>query len=543
MRPHRVGGARRRLVFLCGVVPVVLTAVLAVFRPGFLPRLDDTVYDTVMRSGGTQPPGDRVVIVDVDERSLATVGQWPWRRDVVGRLIAQLQNMGASAIALDIIFAESRSLRRARNLRHRLGSSRAADAGRCAGRGAAQGSRAVLGYGLTFDRAASEPGSCVLHPVALVVIHPAEETGDAPYFHATGVVCSLPMLAQAGGASGFLNAAPDSDGILRRVPLLAEHGGRVYPSLALAAVAAATGARDMALRVTNVNASSLTFGDRVVPLDGKSNLLVRYRGKKGTFPRLSAADVLSGRVQRGDAAQQDRVRRDDRARNAGSRRDAARYAVCRRGSAGERRGQPAREVLHPPGAARDDARQPAGHHYRPGRRGAGRENGRRLRSAWQPRRHRRAVVGGRVAALGPRRVPLAPVPDHRRGVRSGGHDVRQGHGRAQAGRHRGPRQDRRAALDGADAAVADRSPGRRNRPSFTQDPGVREAPRGAARPAPGLPRVPDAGADRSALQPRAAARHRQGRDSRSHPQQARRAHAGRARRDANSIPFSAGTSF
>src|SRR5262249_40438341 len=52
--------------------------------------------------------------------------------------------------------------------------------------------------------------------------------------------------------------------------------------------------RDLALQISNVNASSLMLGDRVVPLDGKSNLLLRYRGKKKTFPYLSAADVLSG---------------------------------------------------------------------------------------------------------------------------------------------------------------------------------------------------------------------------------------------------------
>ena len=69
----------------------------------------------------------------------------------------------------------------------------------------------------------------MLHPVGVAIVQPPDETGDAPFFHATGVVCSLPMLAQAAGASGFLNAAPDSDGILRRVPLLAELDGRVYP--------------------------------------------------------------------------------------------------------------------------------------------------------------------------------------------------------------------------------------------------------------------------------------------------------------------------
>ena len=51
-------------------------------------------------------PASRVVIVDVDDRSLSTIGQWPWRRDVVGRLITRLRDVGATAIALDIIFAE-----------------------------------------------------------------------------------------------------------------------------------------------------------------------------------------------------------------------------------------------------------------------------------------------------------------------------------------------------------------------------------------------------------------------------------------------------
>ena len=59
------------------------------------------------------------------------------------------------------------------------------------------------------------------------VLHPSEETGDAPFFRAGGCVCSLPMLAAAAGASGFLNAAPDSDGILRRVPLVIELDGQV----------------------------------------------------------------------------------------------------------------------------------------------------------------------------------------------------------------------------------------------------------------------------------------------------------------------------
>ena len=287
--PKAHGAPRRRLILLCGVVPVLVTAVLGVFRPTFLARLDDSVYDLMLRSTRTKGPGQNVVIVDVDDRSLSMTGQWPWRRDVVGRLIARLRNAGASAIAVDIIFAEP-------DRYGQPGDSEGRPAGDTALAGTLREGRVILGYGLTFDTAPRAQRACVLHPVGIAIVQPPDETRYEPLFHATGAVCSLPVLAEAAAASGFLNAAPDSDGILRRVPLLAELDGRVYPGLALAAVAAATGARDMALRIANVNASMLTIDTRTVPVDGKGNLLLRYRGKKRAFPYFSAADVLTDQI-------------------------------------------------------------------------------------------------------------------------------------------------------------------------------------------------------------------------------------------------------
>ena len=284
---EKESAARRgRIVFLAGLVPVALTAILAVYRPAFFPRLDDSVYDVVMRSSSIQPPGKRVVIVDIDERSLMELGQWPWRRDVIGDLITRLRDMGASVIGLDVIFAESDRLE--------IPESEVTPDDLLAG--VLRQGKVLLGYGLTFDQAGRDRTDCSLHPVTVAVLHPPEESGQAPYFHATGAVCSLPMLAQAAGASGFLNAAPDPDGILRRVPIIAELDGRIYPGFALAAVRAATGSRDMTLRVLNVNASMLEMDDLVIPLDGRGNLLARYRGKKGTFQHLSAADILNNRL-------------------------------------------------------------------------------------------------------------------------------------------------------------------------------------------------------------------------------------------------------
>src|SRR5439155_14348012 len=197
------------------------------------------------------------------------------------------RDAGASAIALDIIFAEGD-----RDDQH--GSSPDAVLA-----GVLRDGRVILGYGLTFDAAPHAKNNCLFHPVAVAMLQPSDDTAYEPLFHATGAVCNLPALANAVAASGFLNAAPDPDGILRRVPLLAELEGRVYPSLALAAVAATTGVHDIALRVVNVNASALTADNKTVPVDGQGNLLLRYRGKKRTFPYFSAADVLTGQVPAG----------------------------------------------------------------------------------------------------------------------------------------------------------------------------------------------------------------------------------------------------
>jgi HD-GYP domain-containing protein (c-di-GMP phosphodiesterase class II) len=276
----------RRLVLLSGLVPTLLTAAVALYRPAFVTSLDYGAYDTIVRAASTRPPDNRILIVDVDERSLSAVGQWTWRRDVVARLIGRLRELGASTIALDILFAESD--------RYGSGSGLSGDqvlAETLSGGGVA------LGYALTFGGSPDQATACVQHPLGIAVIRRDDDRGDEPFFRATGAVCSLPALTHAAGSSGFLNAAPDPDGRLRRVPLLLALNGGVHPALALAAVVSATRIHDIDLRVLNANTTSLLLDRRTVPLDGKSNLLVRYRGPKHTFPYISAVDVLSGQAR------------------------------------------------------------------------------------------------------------------------------------------------------------------------------------------------------------------------------------------------------
>jgi len=272
----------RGLLLVCGLVPTLAAAVLSVLRPAWLDGPERIAYDTLVRWAPTREPSGRVVIVDVDEPSLAAVGQWPWRRDVIARLITALRDRGAAVVALDIIFAEADREAAAEPSPDVVLAGTLAEGG------------VVLGYGLLFEGRSGTPRPCVGHAIGLPVVHSPDAATAEPFFTATGAVCNLASLTEAADVSGFLNAAPDADGILRRAPLLAVYGDHLYPAMALAAVQTASERRASMLRVANVNAAELVLGGVDVPLDGKSNLLLRYRGEKGTFPFLSAVDVLDG---------------------------------------------------------------------------------------------------------------------------------------------------------------------------------------------------------------------------------------------------------
>src|SRR5712671_651032 len=149
----------RRVVLLCGLLPAFIIAVLSLYRPSFLANLEYGAYDEVVRAERTQPPGGGVAIVDVDERSLSALGQWPWRRDLIGGLIARIRDLGASAIALDIIFAES----------DRYAGAGVTPDETLAGllKAAQPAGGVILGYALTFDSPPGPAVACVQHPLGL----------------------------------------------------------------------------------------------------------------------------------------------------------------------------------------------------------------------------------------------------------------------------------------------------------------------------------------------------------------------------------------
>ena len=314
----------RRILLLCGLLPTLAAAVLSLTRPAALANLEYAVYDRLVRWTPTRQPSGKIVIVDVDEKSLTSIGQWPWRRDVISRLIDSLRDRGAAVVALDIMFPESDRYD---------GTGRSPDAVLS---DTLRKGRAILGYGLLFDPTGEAPKPCVQHALSLPIIRGAGVQTEDPFFQATSAVCNIPTLTSAAQASGFLNAAPDPDGILRRAPLLMQYRGRVYPALSLAAVRSVSNARQPGAahreRQHRRTRSRRTGGaarreEQPVAAVPRREAIVPVR-VSGRCPQRA------GRSRRVQGSH--RVRRDDGAWYARGCGHTARYAVRRRRGAGDR---------------------------------------------------------------------------------------------------------------------------------------------------------------------------------------------------------------
>ena len=270
--------------------------------------------------GGVDP---RVVILDIDEKSLQEVGHWPWPRNVLAQIVDRLfDKYQARVVAFDVVFAESdnssgiRALDQLaqnelkqvagfhdiyKKLRPELDNDSQFAA-------ALKGRPVVLGYYLNSEskaRIASIP-----EPVLPKGTFSGRNIAVTSW---VGYGGNLPELQKSAANAGHFNPWTDADGVVRRVPMIAELDGAYYEALSLAVVrteiALQTGSfprvepgyprpefeRLMSARDYG-GLEWLKVGPLIVPVDNTASALIPFRGKKASFPYVPLADVLAGRA-------------------------------------------------------------------------------------------------------------------------------------------------------------------------------------------------------------------------------------------------------
>jgi adenylate cyclase len=88
-----------------GVAITILIGIFYIYQPNFVSFLDNKIYDIILRRNYISTTSDKVKIIDIDEQSLKEFGQWPWPRYRVALLLQKLNQAGALAVGMDILFA------------------------------------------------------------------------------------------------------------------------------------------------------------------------------------------------------------------------------------------------------------------------------------------------------------------------------------------------------------------------------------------------------------------------------------------------------
>lgn len=285
---------------------------------GLISQLENIVYDARLRLTMPRRFDDRIVILDIDEKSLEEVGRWPWPRDTLARLVDKLfDKYGVAVLGFDVVFAEadlSSGIRvldglAARELKDSAGFQQAyrqirpgLDNDELFAR-ALKGRPVVLGYYLSSERNARRTGA-IPEPV---LPKGTFARRNITFTSWTGYGGNLDVFVANAASSGHFNSMTDIDGLVRRVPMLVELDGAYYESLALAVVRTVLNfpkvepgyPADVIMHRGYSGLEWLQVGKVRVPVDDTVSTLVPFRGEMYSFPYVPLADVLADRVKPG----------------------------------------------------------------------------------------------------------------------------------------------------------------------------------------------------------------------------------------------------
>lgn len=305
------------------LVLFVLGDLLAFWPSHILQRLEWISYDYRVQQQLAYTQDDQLIIIDIDEPSLAELGQWPWPRATVATLLQRLFDEYQVALAgIDVVFAEPEQNSISAQwpqLREQLAANSGnaqlltwlpeqppipdGDAVLAA---VLQDYPIVLGYYFAADEQLTSADGQVNAQVGSLpnpvnVINPH---ADIPWVTAKRFTANTLPLQQAAnlwgsGAGFFDNPMVDGDGVFRRAPLLQRYDNEVYASLPLAMLLQLLGNPPVELLVAEAGSSVQLEGIDVagfqIATDGRGGALVPWYGEAHHFRYISAADVLQGR--------------------------------------------------------------------------------------------------------------------------------------------------------------------------------------------------------------------------------------------------------
>ncbi len=296
---------------------------------GWVEAIQHRAFDAYLNIAPRPYVDAKVRVIDIDEESLARVGQWPWPRTVVARLVRRLTERGVKVIAFDALFAEPDQTSPARvsaqwpdgpgmkEIKARLSRLQDHDAALAAelrrskvvlsfspvgqDRSHLPAHKATIGYFSATTAKKAADGT--------LVIQESDDNATKYIDDFPGSVSNVPVLDSAASGMGSMGFTAEHDGIIRRAPLLFRLGESLYPALSVEALRVSEHTSGIRVKLSALNTDSwlrrwiddatgienLKVGRYTVPTDGQGRLWVYYTNDSAprTLPAWKVMDATA----------------------------------------------------------------------------------------------------------------------------------------------------------------------------------------------------------------------------------------------------------
>jgi adenylate cyclase len=304
-----------RFVVSILIVLVFLVHALGIRHWEILDYLERNAYDARLNLSLPNTSDSRIVIVDIDEKSLNELGRWPWKRSTLAAILDQLfDHYKIDLLGFDIVFPEpdqSSGLNVLENLAQnklkdqpdfleKLSQLRTELNYDQQFANSIKDRRVVLGFAMISNKECQQSNCSSSGELPSPILKLSDLQGIAHPIQAQGFVSNLSLFNKLAIGGGNFSQLPDNDGVVRRIPMLYAYNNQLYESLALAMARVAL-SEPFVEPIIVKNGSyqaieAFKVGNRFIPVNEQLEALIPYRGNRGSFEYVSAIDILEKKV-------------------------------------------------------------------------------------------------------------------------------------------------------------------------------------------------------------------------------------------------------
>ncbi|MFY4767238.1 CHASE2 domain-containing protein [Aliarcobacter butzleri] len=279
------------IYFVLSLSLSIFLSAIYIFFPNLPDSLDNRLRDYLFTIRGELPYNQNVVIVDIDETSIKSLGQWPWSRDKLAKILENLTLANVGIVGLDIVFAEEDRTSPHKILQNLKIYKKDVPNYDLEFANIVENSPVILGY--QFDLVKKDNTNAKVPQIPAIFIEKDKPQDKSYLIEAYNTILNIPQIQDKAYSSGFFNNIPDDTGIIRSVPLIISYDDTIYPSLALEVIRVINDTQKVVVQYDENGISNIVLDDISIPTDRYGRMLINFRGPERSFKYISAIDIYN----------------------------------------------------------------------------------------------------------------------------------------------------------------------------------------------------------------------------------------------------------